>query len=375
MLIADHSHTHGVIVTNARVQAGRFIIAFAASVVGLLSVLSGGPAIAAEEGRPSPTAPAVDSAVSAPAADTAEPGAEPAAPTEAESSASLDSEDSSVTPSVRISGNIWRMNPGLVFLRTPIGLMTLSCKTCLRDLRGNPTITLYLNGPHGAVDITPRGAGAPSRRYLWGPVAYSTPDKKQLTLWTPEGEEQFAVDSMAPKLASVPSGRKVTIEVNDSGKILGVHDLQFDLQVSQLPSHSSQTEMKVTGSVSKIKNGYVHVQTDVGVLPITFKTGLCHKKERCYAKVGQDLTLWIHDTSIAIDLYAPGSRTPDTRLLSGKLAYGSPDKSTLLLWTPDGEQSIPVDQVKGSAASLKEGVPIIVALDGDGAIQQIRKGN
>ncbi|GKS60244.1 hypothetical protein YTPLAS18_37710 [Nitrospira sp.] len=323
--------------------------------------------VSPEPAGPTETTPIAGESTNEPAEDTQQP--------DREASPSVEASAPPVTPLIRISGNIWRMNPGIVFLRTPIGLVTLSCKTCLRNVRGGPTVTLFVHGSHGAVTITPRGSGSPTQRYLWGPLSYATPDKKALRLWTPDGDEEFLIDSVARKLASFEAGRNVTVEVDAAGKILGIHDLHYDLQVSQLPSHSSQTEMQVTGSVSKIKNGYVHVKTRVGMLPITGKTGLCRKKNQCQVKVGQDLTLWIHDTSVAIDLYDSGSTALATRLLSGKLTYDGPEKKALSLWTPDGEASIPTDQAKDSLSSLKEGTPIIVELDGDGAVHTIRKGS
>lgn len=303
------------------------------------------------------------------------PAIEPAATESGETAATAGPSDTSVTPRVRVSGHIWRMSPGLVFLRTPIGLVTLSCKTCLRDLRGGPTVTVYVHGARGAVHITPRGASHPSQRYFWGPMPEGAPAKKELALWTPEGEQSFSTERVSAKLAAVPPGRSVTFEAGNGETLIGVHDLHVDLQVSQLPAQPGNTELHVTGSVSKIKNGYVHVQTELGLLPITSKTGLCLGKDRCRTKVGEDLTLWIHDTNLAIDLHPSGSQSPARRLLSGKLSYAGPDKNSVSLWTPNGEQSFPTDQAKGVLASLKEGAPIIVELDADGAVHEIRKGN
>lgn len=308
-----------------------------------------------------------------PAAES--PAVEPPASESADTAAASDASDTSVTPRVRVSGHIWRMSPGLVFLRTPIGLVTLSCKTCLRELRGAPTVTVYVHGPHGAVHITPRGASLPAQRYFWGPLGEGAAAKKELALWTPEGEQSFSTERVAAKLAAVPPGRSVTFEAGNGGALIGVHDLHVDLQVSQLPAQPGNTELHVTGSISKIKNGYVHVQTGLGVLPITSKTGLCLGKDRCRTKVGEDLTLWIHDTSLAIDLHPSGSQSPARRLLSGRLTYAGPDKSAVSLWTPDGEQSFPTDQAKSALASLKEGAPIIVELDAEGTVLEIRKGN
>ncbi len=349
----------------------RSVFGAAATIVAFSVLCTMAPAMAQETSPPPDNAPepavseppALDPAPETSEATTTTPAAEAATP------------PVQVTPNGHVTGHIWRMTPGLVFLRTPIGLMTLSCKTCLRDLKGGPTVTVYMHGQQGAVYITPRGSAAPSQRYLWGPIPAGGNAGPSISMWTPDGPQAVSIDKLAAKLAAIPAGRAVTLEVSPGGAVVGLHELHVDLQVSQLPVQSSSTELHVTGSVSKIKNGYVHVQTDLGLLPITAKTGLCLAKDKCHTKVGEELTLWIHDTTAAIDLYAKGSKVPSRRLLSGKLAYAGADKSAVSLWTPNGERSFPTDRGRTALASLKEGTPIIVELDGDGAVQEIRKGN
>lgn len=273
-----------------------------------------------------------------------------------------------IDPWIQITGTVWRMKPGFVFLRTPVGLLTLTCQTCLRDLRGAHHVSLWIHGSHGAVDIMTKGQDKPVRRYLWGPSAFASPDKNDLLLWTPEGERTFAAGAFATKLASQPAGKPVTVEVNAAGTVVGLHNLQYDLQISQVPTHPNRTEMKISGSVTKLKAGYTFLRTPVGILPISSKTGLKQ------AKVGQDLTLWIHDTNMTVELRPNGGNQPTSRLLTGKLAYSTPEKRELTIWTPEGEQQFPADQANGSLAGLKEGSPVIVELNGEGSVVEIRKG-
>ncbi|MGE3151549.1 MAG: hypothetical protein AB7G48_12300 [Nitrospiraceae bacterium] len=273
-----------------------------------------------------------------------------------------------VDPWIQVGGTVWRMKPGFVFLRTPVGLLTLTCQTCLRDLRGAHHVTLWIHGSHGAVDIMSKGQDKPTRRYLWGPLVLASPDKQDLLLWTPDGERRFSAGTLAGKIAAQPAGKPVTVEVNAADTVVGLHNLQYDLQISQVPTHSNQTEMKISGSVAKLKAGYTFLRTPVGMLPISSKTGLKQ------AKVGQDLTLWIHDTNMAVELRPNGADQPTSRLLTGKLTYSTPEKRELTLWTPEGEQQFPADQADRTLAGLKEGSPVIVELNGEGSVVEIRKG-
>ena len=42
-----------------------------------------------------------------------------------------------VDPAVTLKGTVWRTKAGIVFLKTPVGLLTLSSKTTLKDLKAS----------------------------------------------------------------------------------------------------------------------------------------------------------------------------------------------------------------------------------------------
>ena len=71
-----------------------------------------------------------------------------------------------VSPSVHVSGSIWRSKPGIVFLQTPIGPLSLSSKTTLRDVKNSQKITLWVHGTTTVIDIRERGADKLVHRYV-----------------------------------------------------------------------------------------------------------------------------------------------------------------------------------------------------------------
>ncbi len=313
------------------------------------------------------TAPAADD-VPAPAeaAKIPDDGPTPSGEAATEESESI---DDSLFPSIHVTGSVWRSKPGIVFLQTPIGLLSLSSKTALRDVKSSHKITLSVNGSSTAVDIRDRGTGSLVHRYLSGAPRFASEDKKNLLLWTPEGDQSFAVGAHGQKIPR-DSDRAITVEVNEAGAIKGVHDLQFDVQVSQAPKIDSQTRVRLHGTVSKLKSAFVFLKTPLGVVTVSAKTGVRN------AKVGQDMTVWIHGDHVAIDLYQENSTAPLRRFLSGRLVYATPDKSSVLLWTPEGEKAFNADhRGKGPLASLKEGAPITVELDQQGEVVEIRRLN
>lgn len=295
----------------------------------------------------------------APAAEQGEPAATEAA----------EPADAPISPSVQLSGSIWRSKPGIVFLQTPIGPLSLSSKTTFRDIRGSQTITLWIHGSTTVIDIRERGTGTLVHRYVTGMPTFTSDEKKAVTLWTPDGEQSFSLGPFETKITGRPDHQPFTVEVDKAGAIRGLHDVQFDLQVNQIPRTPSQLHLLLNGTVSKLKANYVFLKTPIGIVTVSGKTGVRN------AKVGQEMSVWIQERHAAIDLYQDGVTTPSRRFLSGPLTYASAEHDRLTLQTPEGEQSIPLTQRPTSLAALKEGVPITVELDHQGALIDIRRVN
>jgi hypothetical protein len=315
--------------------------------------------------------PPVEDAAQAEAEGAGEPAADQAVPGDAiaDSATELEGTAADLSPAIHVTGSVWRSKPGIVFLQTPIGLLSLNSKTGLRDVKNSHKITLSVNGANTAVDIRDRNTGSLVHRYLSGVPRYASSDKKTVLFWTPEGDRSFAVGSFGVKMAR-DSESAVTLEVDQAGAIKGLHELQFDLQVSQVPRSDSQTRMRLRGTVTKLKSAFVFLKTSLGIVTVSVKTGVRN------AKVGQDMTVWIHGDHVAIDLYQANEPAPLRRFLTGRLVYTSPDKTSVMLWTPEGDKTFRADhRGKGSFASMKEGAPITVEVDQQGEIVEIRRLN
>ncbi|HJR76485.1 MAG TPA: hypothetical protein VJ805_05910 [Nitrospiraceae bacterium] len=300
-----------------------------------------------------------------------EPAADPAAPAEAttENDAEAQTTDPALPPAIHVSGSVWRSKPGIVFLQTPIGLLSLSSRTGLRDVKNSHKITLSVNGANTAVDIRDRTTGSLVHRYLSGIPRYPSSDNQTVQLWTPEGDRTFSVGTFGAKMSRDPA-RAVTLEVDGAGAVKGLHAIQFDLQVSQAPRSDSQTRMRLRGTVTKLKSAFIFLKTSLGMVTVGAKTGVRN------AKVGQDMTVWIHGDHVAIDLYQGNEPAPLRRFLSGRLEYATPDKTSVMLWTPEGDKTFrPDPRGKSSLAAMKEGAPITVELDQHGEIVEIRRLN
>ena len=204
-------------------------------------------------------------------------------------------------PSIALRGSVWRTKAGIVFLKTPIGMLTLSSKTTLKDLKASQEVWFWLHETSSVIEIRKKGDEALVHRYLSGPMKSATDSTKRLLWWTPTGEQAVHPGTHEERLASHRDGDLLTVEVDGADTVIGVHDLQFDLQVGQAPPSGSDTHVLLSGTVSKIKSNFVFLRTPIGVVTINTKIGVHN------AKVGQRMTLHIDQGHVGVDLAAAGS--------------------------------------------------------------------
>jgi hypothetical protein len=166
----------------------------------------------------------------------------------------------------------------------------------LKDLKGSHEVTFWVHERNSVVEIRKRSDGSLVHRYFSGPMTLGTDDSKTLRRWSAEGEQTVHFGTQEEKLAAYHEGDPLTVEVDESQTVIGVHDLQFDLQVSQVPPAGSQAHLLLSGTVSKLKSNFVFFRTPVGVVMVNAKIGLPR------VKVGQAMTLHIDNGQVAVDL-------------------------------------------------------------------------
>lgn len=203
-------------------------------------------------------------------------------------------ESEEVDPSITLKGSVWRTKAGIVFLKTPIGILSLSSKTTLKDLRGSQEVHFWVHDRHVVVEIRKRRDGSLVHRYLGGPLTPGPDSEKTLNLWTAEGEETLHFGTQEQKLSTYHDGDQLTVEVDDAHTIIGVHDLQFDIQISQIPPSGSKAHVLLSGTVSKLKSNFVFIRTPIGIVMVNAKIGVPK------VKVGQYLTLHIDNGELSV---------------------------------------------------------------------------
>jgi hypothetical protein len=300
-------------------------------------------------------------------ATPAQPPTTDSAPPQQESERAATPVNDTVNPSIKLRGLVWRAKPGIVFLKTPIGLMSLSSKSTLKSLPGSQEVVFWVHDAHLVVDLVKRADRTLVHRYVSGPFKRDDHDAKKLVYWTPEGEKAFQMGAYERMLATHHDGDTVTVEVDGTGAVIGVHDLQFDLQIGQIPPSGSDAHLLLTGTISKLKSNFIFFRTPIGIINVNAKIGIKN------AKVGQTMTLHMHDHHLVADLSAANGTTPTHRFLTGPLEFADSARSSVRLWTPDGEQTYPADIGKAALAGVKAGSPITLELNGQGNVVEFHR--
>jgi len=207
-----------------------------------------------------------------------------------------------VDPFIELRGSVWRTKAGIVFLKTPVGLLTLTSKTTLKDLKASEEVRFWVHERHSVVEIRKRADGSLVHRYLSGQMASGTDTPNTLRWWGPDGDQTVHVGAQEARLNNYREGDSLTVEVDETNTITGVHDLQFDLQVSQTPPAGADVQILLSGTVSKLKSNFIYVQTPIGLVMLNSKIGVPR------VKVGQPLTLHIDHEHVTVT--SPSTEIP-----------------------------------------------------------------
>jgi hypothetical protein len=209
-----------------------------------------------------------------------------------------------IDPFIQLQGSVWRTKAGIVFLKTPIGLLTLTSKTTLKDLKASQEVRFWVHERHSVVEIRKRADGSLVHRYLSGPMTSETDAPRTLRWWGPDGDQIVHIGTQEERLTDYHEGDPLTVEVDDTNTITGVHDLQYDLQVGQTPPAGADVQVLLSGTVSKLKSNFVFVRTPVGLVMLNSKIGIPR------VKVGQPLTLHIDHEHVTVTFPSTEPPTP-----------------------------------------------------------------
>lgn len=266
----------------------------------------------------------------------------------------------------KVKGVISQMRSGLITATTSWGHMTIQ-SDALTEAKVGDEITVWVNENNVVIDAYPKGAARPHHRWVRGNLTYTSGNQEAITLWTPEGKQDFIVKRNRSKFGSFAEGNPITVQLNDKGEVIDVHrQLELELAIAPMPHTGHGSRIKLEGVVTDIKSGLVFVQTSVGRYSLTTKTAP-HD-----VTVGDTLMLSVSSNNVAVDHHAKGKEGVH-RLITGKLTSASRDLKEITLTTPEGERTFSVQHGETKLSGMKGGTLITIELNEAGDVIEIRK--
>ena len=269
---------------------------------------------------------------------------------------------------MKVSGVVSKVQSDQVTVKTPWGQMVISSSTAPPNLTVGEEVDMQVNENNAVIDVHRKGEKSHSHRFVSGQLTYASKDKKEIKLWTPEGEKTFDVQTGRSKMSAFEDEAPVTIELNEAGKVIDIHRFTVEMSFDEHPRTKPGYVVEVNGTVTKIQSGLIYVKTPAGQYTISAKTAPAD------AAVGDEVSLWINEENMVIDHHGTEKHKAGThRLIFGKLVYVGKTKKEIKLKTPEGEKVFPLERMEVKTKPIEEGSNIVVELNEAGTVVDLRK--
>jgi hypothetical protein len=129
----------------------------------------------------------------------------------------------------KVEGVVIDMKSGLYTVKTPTGAtLTLTEAAAVRQGRDVPKVgdemTLWVNEGNMVMDARLKGQPGKAPRFISGTLSSIDNGKSQMTLSTSGGERGYSLRPESRMFRDIAVGTQVTIEVNDTGEVIDIHD-------------------------------------------------------------------------------------------------------------------------------------------------------
>jgi hypothetical protein len=269
---------------------------------------------------------------------------------------------------LKINGVVSKVQTDLITVKTSWGQMMIASSTAPKNLEVGEEVVMQVNENNAVIDVHRKGDPSHSHRFVSGKLAYVSTDRREIKLWTPEGEKKFDVQTGRSQLSGINEGTPIAIELNEQGKVIDIHRMTVEMAFDEHPHTEAGHHLTLHGVVTKVQSGLFYVKTPVGQYTINAKTAPPD------AAVGDEVTLWLNEENLVIDHHGKHKNQAGThRLITGKLIYTGTTKNQIKLWTPEGEKVFPLERMEVKTKPIPEGSMITVELDEKGTVIDLKK--
>lgn len=268
----------------------------------------------------------------------------------------------------KVNGVVSKVQSGLTTVKTSWGTMTFASTFTPNLLEIGEEVEMLVNSNNAVIDVLGKEKKRHFHRFVSGDLTYTSADRNEIKLWTPEGEKAFDVKSGRSKMSTFEEGAPVTIELNEAGKVIDIHRFTVEMNFDEHPRTTPGYVIQVNGTVTKIQSGLISVKTPTGLYTISAKTAPAD------AAVGDEVSLWLNEGNMVIDHHGKEKNMKGThRLIFGKLIYTGRTKNQIKLSTPEGEKVFPLERLDVKTKPIAEGSQIVVELNEEGTVIDLWK--
>lgn len=268
---------------------------------------------------------------------------------------------------MKVTGVVSQVRSGETTVKTSWGSMIISSATGPQNLKVGEEVVMQVNENNAVIDVHRKGDKNHSHRFVSGALTYASSDKKEIKLWTPEGEKTFDVQTGRSKMSVLEEGAPVTVELNEEGKVIDIHRFTVEMAFTEHPRTMPGHVIQANGVVTKIESGLIYVKTPTGQYTISAKTAPAD------AAVGDEVSIWLNEENMVIDHHGSKHKAGTHRLIFGKLIYTGATKNQIKLSTPEGEKVFPLERMEVKTKPIAEGSDIVVELNEEGTVIDLRK--
>ena len=269
---------------------------------------------------------------------------------------------------MKVSGVVSKVHKGQIMVKTSWGQLRISSGSAPKNLEVGEDVVMQVNENNTVIDVHRKGEQAHAHRFITGNLVYVGKMKKEIKLWTPEGEKVFPLDRLEIKTGGIAEGTLVTVELNEAGHVIDLHRFTVELAFDEYPRTNPGHVLQVDGTVTKFDSALVYVKTPAG------QYTLMRKYAPADAAVGDRVTLWLNEEGMVIDVHGKEKhKAGPHRLIFGNLVYAGKTKDQIKLQTPEGEQVFPLQRMEVKTKPIAEGSDIAVELNEGGTVIDLRK--
>lgn len=150
-------------------------------------------------------------------------------------------------------------------------------------------------------------------------------------------------------------------------------DAQADPADPEDVAHMKAGHQKIEGVVTELKSGLIIVKSSTGAT-LTLTEAAAFRQGKPVPKVGDEMTLWVNEGNMVIDVRPKGQPGQSPRFIAGTIASIDNGKSRMTLSTPGGEKSFNLRPESRMFRDIAVGTEVTIEVNDTGEVSDIHKG-